>query len=123
MSFVTKLVLRDTGYVRGGRTLYRLARHLVYRGRREVFIVQAGFETDLASVPRLFWAWFPPNDPLYQAPAVVHDHLYRTHEVSRRDADGIFLRQMRELGVSWVRRRLIYLAVRAGGKAAYRAHD
>lgn len=115
--------IQRTQAQRDGRPIYILLLSLIYTGARDVFYVPRGFLSDLASVPRLFWYWFPPDDPQYAAPAILHDKFYETHEVSRKDADGIFYRQMRELKVSWIRRKLIYWAVRAAGSKAYHAHD
>ena len=102
--------------------LHELTAPLIYRGCKQTFYVPRGFVTDFASTPRLSWLWFPPSDPLYAAPAVIHDWLYETHRTSRKDADGIFLRQMRELGVSSVRRAIIYRTVRLFGGPAYARH-
>ena len=102
-----------------GRCHWFLTAALIYKGTKDEFIVPAGFGTDFASVPRLFWAVFPPYGRFTKA-AVVHDWLYRTHAVSRKDADGIFHRIMRELGTKWWRRRLMYLAVRLFGWYGWR---
>lgn len=55
--------------------------------------VPAGAETDLASVPKflqLLSSWFDA-DGQSRRPAVVHDWLYTTHQLSRAEADK-FLR-------------------------------
>ena len=80
--------------------------------------VPPGFETDYASVPRMFWAIYPP-DGEYTEAAVVHDYLYWTQPCSRAQADKVFLEGMKELGVPWARRTLIYSAVRLGGWMAW----
>lgn len=77
-------------------------------------IVHAGFETDLASIPRLFWPILPPFGR-YAAAAVVHDYLYQAHEGSRTHADLVFLAAMRELGVATWKRAVLYQAVRLFG--------
>ena len=117
---------------------WRLTAALKYTGKVDHFEIPTGFVTDFASVPRPFWAIFPPNGPWAKA-AVVHDWLYRTlgvrvedvewhprhgplvgldavsRPITRREADGIFRRMMRELGVSWWRYTTMYWAVRLGG--------
>lgn len=98
---------------------WRLAKPLVYQGARDTLEIPSGFTTDFASVPRPFWAVFPPYGYHTKA-AVVHDWLYRTRILPRRDADGIFRRIMRELRVSWWRRWTMWAAVRAFGWAAWR---
>jgi hypothetical protein len=86
-----------------------------------VFTVPAGFETDFASVPRFFWRIFPPHGR-YGKAAVLHDFLYRTGAVARRDADHIFFDAMHELGVRFFTRWTIWSAVRTFGWFAYRAN-
>jgi hypothetical protein len=90
---------------------------LRYRGARETFDVPAGFETDFASVPRVFW-WLVPRYGRYTKASVLHDHLCRRAAegtFARSDADGIFRRSMREEQVPLLRRWLMWAAVRWGG--------
>lgn len=84
--------------------------------------VPAGFVTDFASVPRVFWRVLPPWGK-YSRAAVVHDYLYRVHPagISRLDADRIFLSLMRQDGVGWATRTAMYRAVRIGGGGAWRS--
>lgn len=90
---------------------------LVYRGKSDRFVVPAGFATDFASVPRVA-VWLIPRFGRYTLAAVLHDWLVteglRTRAVTSRDADGIFRRVMRELGVPVVRRWLMWAGVRWG---------
>jgi hypothetical protein len=90
---------------------WELTEPVAYRGAREEFTVPAGFETDFASIPRLV-VWLIPRYGLYTRSAILHDFLWRTHAVSRADADGLFRRSMRELGVSMPRRWMMWAAVR-----------
>jgi hypothetical protein len=98
---------------------YRLTRPLVYEGKRERFVVAAGFETDYASVPRLF-TWLFARDAVYTPAAILHDYLCVEAYAglfSRRDADGVFRRVLREAGVDPVTRYALWAAVRVGGMA------
>ncbi len=89
-----------------------LLRPLVYDGARDRFVVPAGFRTDFASVPHAL-TWLVPRTGKHNRAAVLHDYLTRNSQlVTRKDADGIFLRVLRELGVGLVRRRLLYWGVR-----------
>ncbi len=46
----------------------------------KLLIVPEGFESDGASVPRLFWRIVcPPTDPHAVRAGVAHDYIYRTH--------------------------------------------
>ena len=90
---------------------------LEYQGRDEPLTVPAGFCTNLASVPRFAW-WLVPRSGRYTPAVVLHDYLVQhpdTTKVGRCDADGIFRRSMRELGVPLLRRRMMWTAVRLAG--------
>jgi hypothetical protein len=60
--------------------------------------VPRGFVTDFASVPRLFWSFFPPIGR-YGYAALFHDYVYWLQEISRAEADAVFRDTMKELGV------------------------
>ena len=81
--------------------------------------VPSGFITDFASVPRLFWRLIPPWGK-YARAAVVHDWLYCSHELSRKESDRVFEHLMKELGVGWLKRKTMYRAVRAAGWLPWR---
>ena len=65
--------------LRDGRTLWALTEDLVYwpSNGHDPIVVPRGFVTDLASIPRPFWSWLPPDGPWAKA-AVIHDFLYYT---------------------------------------------
>ncbi len=88
---------------------------LEYTGKEESFLVPTGSGTDFASVPRLF-VWLLPRYGRYTKAAVLHDHLWRElateGAISWVDADATFRRAMRELGVPFLRRWLMWAAVR-----------
>lgn len=89
-----------------------LLQPLVYTGKVDTFTVPAGFRTDFASVPHAL-TWLVPRTGRHNRAAVLHDYLVRTPSlVSRKDADGIFRRVLRELDVDPVRRWLMYAGVR-----------
>jgi hypothetical protein len=81
-------------------------------------VVKEGFDTDYASIPRIFWSIYSP-DGSYTKAAVVHDFLYWDQSVTREEADQVFLEGMEELGVPWPRRQLLYRSVRAFGWLAW----
>lgn len=88
--------------------------HVGYLGSGLVVRIPDGFLTDLASVPRWAWWFFPPHDPDYCAAAVLHDFLYELHGglFTRPVADGIFYEAMRVRGVPKWRAVVMFLAVR-----------
>ncbi len=111
---------------------WTLTEDLVYRGNRDTFRVPKGFKTDFASIPRIFQALVPKNGS-HDAAAIIHDYLYRVQPlvqgqkplrnmrtVTRREADGIFRRIMKESGTNPIRYNLMYLGVRLGGWVAWR---
>lgn len=82
---------------------------------QETITVPAGFETDLASVPRCAWHVFPTDDGYAQA-AVLHDWLcHNRGKVERRysvrRASEIFREAMEVLGISRWRRAVMFRAV------------
>lgn len=111
-SFKTELVL--TPHDR----LWSVREDLVYEGHTDRFTVPAGFVTDLASVPRALWALLPPHGR-YTAAAVLHDWLYAEKPVTRKDADGIFLRVMLSNRTKVFRAMAMYYAVRWFGWRAW----
>ena len=91
-----------------------LEERLVYASDITGFvIVPAGFETDLASIPRIFQSFIPKVDR-HMLPAIVHDYLCREPGFNRKMADRVFLEAMKLKEVNPVRRRLMYWAVRIG---------
>jgi hypothetical protein len=103
----------------GGKN-WRLPPELTFAANGKSWTIPAGFVTDFASSPRITWAIVPPFGD-YLLGALAHDFLYRTGAVPRAEADAIFYALMVELGVPWWKRTAMYLAVRAGGWASYKA--
>ena len=96
---------------------WKTLRALVYHASAEEFEVPVHSGTDFASVPRVF-VWFIPRYGRYTKAAILHDYLCRVEvparRISRIDADGIFRQAMRELGVPFLRRWIMWAAVRLG---------
>jgi hypothetical protein len=96
-------------------TSWELLAPLTYQGKRDTFVVPAGQRTDFASVPRVL-VWFLPRYGKYTKAAILHDYLWRelacTGTIRWVDADGIFRRAMRELGVAFLKRWMMWTAVR-----------
>lgn len=80
--------------------------------------VPAGFQTDLASVPRLPLVYLLAGDCARQA-AVVHDYLYSTGIVSRSVADEVLREASAITGVPTWRRMLMFAGVRLFGGSHY----
>ena len=88
----------------------------------DVISIPAGYITDLASVPRILWALFPPHGR-YAKAAIIHDWLYDNALRTKKEADMIFLDGMTVLGVPRWRRSLMYAAVRLFGRGKYRSEN
>ena len=83
--------------------------------------VPTGFITDFASVPRIFWSILP-RDGKYTYPAILHDYLYWSQTLSRKEADEIFRIGMKEFGISDTIVNAIYWSIRAVGGFAWDAN-
>ncbi len=96
--------------------------------------VKNGFKTDLASIPRLLWAFIASFELSLVAP-IVHDLIYSSTgkvvlpdgEVSaadkifaREEADDLFLELMARAKVAYWKRNIAYLAVRGFGGSSWR---
>lgn len=123
---------RDAPAIRAGRSLWALQQALTYQtgsDAAETIVVPAGFVTDLASIPRLVWSFYPPDGPWVKA-AVIHDFLYDTQgdgrwnkhrgnarqtPYTRAESDQILREGMTDRSIGWWERTVIWTAVRLGG--------
>lgn len=101
------------------RTVTLLEDLVFYTKAGDSITVPTGFESDGASVPKLFWSAFPPFDT-YLPAAVVHDLLcVQGHNdkclYTSREAADIFYEAMRACGVGITKARTMYYAVRYFG--------
>jgi len=92
---------------------WRLLAPLVYESQAGVtYTVPTGFSCDFASVPRI-----PVIYALYgnraHRPAVLHDYLLHSKEVTRRVADDLFYEAMLSVGMSERHANAMHLAVRS----------
>lgn len=81
-----------------------------YEGSGDTVHVPPKFMTDFASVPRLFWVFFPQWGK-YGNAAVIHDWGYWSQERSKKQTDLIFVEGMKVLGVGVLARYLLFLGV------------
>ena len=97
-----------------------LCKPLVYESdvAKQTFTVPAGFQTDLASVPRLPVVYLLTGDTARSA-AVVHDWLYSSRLVTRKMADAVLREASEVSGVPAWRRWLMWAGVRVGGSSHY----
>ena len=105
--------------VHDGKFHWKLVNNLVYHAEDgNSYTVVAGFLTDLATIPRILWPVFSPMDSFLSA-SVLHDYLYSTHRLKRKEADGLFLQAMKYSNVPLWKRQIIYRAVRLFGGSHY----
>jgi hypothetical protein len=102
-----------------------LTEHLIWNEEKLSIVVPVGFETDLASVPKVIQAlpivgcFYDINGRSRRA-AVLHDYLYSVQTFTRKEADAVFFRALAAEGViaglfgHW-------LGVRLGGWFAWRS--
>lgn len=104
-----------------GRGTWRLLDALVYYSDAHGFlVVPAGFVTDLASVPRVPFAYLLAGG-VGHAAAVIHDWLYSAHPVTRSQADEVFYEALQVLSVPRWRAWCMWAGVRIGGWAPWAA--
>ncbi|MDB5429352.1 MAG: hypothetical protein JWP35_468 [Caulobacter sp.] len=143
--FAGKLVLvlldnRDAPSIRAGRSLWALRDDLAYQtgdDPSDVITVPAGFVTDLASIPRAVWSFYPPDGPWVKA-AIIHDFLYdtegsghwhkrrgitRAEPYSRAESDAILKEGMADRSIGAWEQFVIWAAVRVGGGGGWGKTD
>jgi hypothetical protein len=117
-SFTTPLVLEMLP-----ERNFRVAQQFRYRvgsmESEDIITVPVGFETDLASIPRILW-WLLPPHGTYGKAGVMHDYLYRKGLRTRKEADDLFYEAMGVLGVANWKRGIMYYAVRLFGSSSYK---
>ncbi len=94
---------------------------------------RSGFRSDLASIPRLLWALIASFELSLVAP-IMHDLIYRSggrvalpqglveppdRTFLRKEADDLFLELMTRAKISYWKRNVAYLAVRAFGQSSW----
>lgn len=102
-SFTNPLRVEITQRDVKGRTLAVLLEDFIYWVGAEDFgdivKVEAGFDTDFASVPRAFW-WLCPPLGRYGKATVIHDWGYVVQDRTRKAYDLILLEAMKVLDVA-----------------------
>ena len=119
--FVTKLKLEDVGTC-GGKTIYRLLEPLIFNDGERIITVPEGFETNLASVPRVPFAYVAWGDRAHRE-AVLHDYLYSigaVPDLPREECDKLFRQAMISRGNPWWIYQPMYWGVRLGGWTGYK---
>lgn len=98
---------------------YRLLKDFLVCVEGELIEILEGFETDLASVPRVPIVYTAVGGRGHKA-AVLHDWLYVTNHYDRKKCDLVFYHALRESGIGYFSAQAMYMGVRLGGGRAYR---
>ena len=103
-------------------------------GTRYQLVCPEGMPTDGASIPRFFWRLLGhPMEAPYVKAAVIHDAGYRGYlvwrhkhvtryyeeEHTRSEVDLLFRALLKDLGMGWCRRNVMYRAVRWFGGSSW----
>ena len=116
--FTTKLSLDVIG-----DQAYEVTQPLVWEDSELVIQVNPGFDFDGASIPKALWSAIgSPMTGGYQRAGCLHDALYASEWFARDVCDKLFLEAMESDGVSWIKRNLMYNAVRAFGWTVWKGH-
>jgi hypothetical protein len=96
---------------------------LTYENITYRITAKKGFTTDFASIPRIAWTLIgSPAMGRYTSSSVIHDVLYATESLGRKECDDLFLEMLEVDGVGYFKRYAMYWAVRAGGWAVWSKH-
>ena len=116
-----RIVFRTHAEDERGNVLTVLYNYRVdYNGKS--FIIPRGFESDGASVPRMFWrVVFPSTDSDAVTAGICHDYIYREQPAdwTREEADRMFLALLVEFGVGIWSANRAYDALRLFGWSAW----
>ena len=95
---------------------FKLCDNMIAHVDNQFQVVPRGFKTDLASIPRIMWPVFWPDDYDTIAAAVLHDwHYCCDSEISRQRADDIFYYSLLKNGSSRLKAYIYYVSVRRMG--------
>jgi len=82
-------------------------------------IVPTGFITDFSTVPRIPFIYAIFGNTSHSS-ATLHDYLYSgLYDISRKDADAVFLEAMESRGQAKWHRKIMWKAVRWFGNDRY----
>jgi hypothetical protein len=118
--FPDVLFLKNAG-MRGKSRLFEVEKDFRYVGDYGTITVKAGFITDGASIPSWLWCILGPFGKYFEA-ALIHDYIYvhgKELNLTKKDADYIFLEGLEYLGVNFITRYSMFNAVRLFGRGSF----
>lgn len=100
---------------------YQLRADFYYKGGGHEVWVPSRFIFDGASIPEIGWSKIStPFNPKIMHAAVVHDWVYYNHQMSRKEADRLFVEMMKESGFDWGKRVVVQGVLSAFGGAFWK---
>ena len=85
------------------------------------YSVPEKFDTDLASVPRILWSIYSPNQSETIPGAIIHDYFYSCpNGLTRKEADSILYDALVYHGISKYTAFKYWLAVRLFGRPHFK---
>lgn len=106
---------------------WRLVEDFGYESKAgRIITVPAGFVTDFASVPRIFWPILPLSDAVYDKAAVLHDYTVRNRRLlalSLMDCHRLFREVLRFSGTGRLKTAVMFGAVVCFGWLARNSPD
>ena len=77
-------------------------------------VVSKGYKTNGADVPRIFWSFYPPNNPDYLPAVIIHDYMCDMGQYEKGD---LYFREiLREIGISSLSVFILYYGVKIAHK-------
>jgi len=117
-SFTDELIVEPMPDGRKWKLIKEFDYDIGFEGSGDTIHVPAGFVTDFASVPFIFWSLLPPWGK-YGKAAIIHDFCYQSHCRCRAMSDYIFKEAMGILNVPKWKIFVMYWFVRIFGVFAY----
>lgn len=100
--------------------VFKLDKKFLIQVDENLYTVPKGFQTDFASIPRVFWPIQSPYDYKNIAPAILHDYQYTCpNNLTREKIDSIFYSALIDNRVNPVVAYAFWLAVRIGGASHF----
>jgi len=100
-----------------------LQEQLVYENSKYRITVFAGFDFDFASIPWFFRRVIPKNGMKYDRASCLHDALYASKILDKKECDSLFLEAMLSDDVNDLLASIMYDAVSIAGGSAYRDEE
>jgi len=119
--FPDVLCLENAGVVHGSR-LFKLEKPYRFFSSKGLITIPAGFISDGYSIPSALWSWCNPFAKGMES-SLFHDYFYKKdcpYNFTRAEADDLLLEGMVICGVSFLKRRAIYRAVRMFGGMSWK---